>query len=93
MVNLPEWAWRELREGGYLHTYLMKEKAQERARARAVARRMDGVKQNPDSDLRLVASVPARDFFRLSKAVPEFFEDDWNLRYLRRKGAEFPIFI
>lgn len=75
---------RALREGGFYHEYLRREKALSEQRLREVARRKAGVRPNPKSELRLLAQVPAREFIRWKKVDKHFWMDDNNLRSLRR---------
>lgn len=93
LVNWDEWLWRELREGGRLHAYLAREKATSSRRLRAVARRMIGFKQNNQSEHRLIAAIPAREFHRWKKEDPHFWEDDANLRSFRRDNPDAQIFL
>lgn len=85
--------WRELREGGYLHEYLRREKAMSNHRLRAVARRMNGWRQNTRSDFRLVAAVPAREYHRWKKEDADFWLDDNNLRSFRRDNPDAQVFL
>jgi hypothetical protein len=91
--NLPNWLWRELREGGRLYRYLEMERARRAWRVEQVRRRMAGFQQNSKSEMRLVATVPARDYVRQEKERPGFFEDDWNLRFLKRKGLLETVYL
>lgn len=98
MESLPSVFWRELREGGAWHAALQRERANTRNRWRAVARRVRDFQQNPKSDLRVLAHVPARDFFRWLRTDPDFFKDNANLRSLRREterrdGDRLPIYV
>jgi len=93
MISRPEWFWRELKEGGVLHQYLARERAQTERRYRKVARQMDGWKQNNRSDWRLLAAVPARDFHRWRGEDPHFWEDDKNLKSLRRDNPDAAVFV
>jgi hypothetical protein len=93
LVNWDEWLWRELREGGRLHAYLAREKATSARRLRAVARRMNGFRQNAKSEHRLIAAIPAREFHRWKKEDPHFWEDDANLRSFRRDNPDAQIFL
>lgn len=88
LVNWDEWLWQELREGGRLHEYLRREKATSGQRMRSVARRMHGFRQNPKSDLRLLAAVPAREYHRWKKEDKHFWEDDSNLKSWRRSNPD-----
>lgn len=85
--------WRELREGGRLHEYIRREKALSTRRMRAVARQMHGRRQNAKSDLRLLAAIPAREFHRWRAVDKHFWEDDSNLRSLRRDNPDACIYL
>jgi hypothetical protein len=88
MERWDEWMWRELREGGRFQRYLDLEKRRSDARLRAVRRKMDGWQQNNRSDFRLVAAVPAREYFRWKGVDPHFWEDDGNLKSWRRDNPD-----
>lgn len=96
-MRFEEWYWRELREGGYLWNYLRQEKLKSRDRLRAVAtqhnRGREGFKQNNKSDFRLLAAVPAREFFRWKREDPNFWEDDANLRSFRRDNPDACVYV
>lgn len=83
-----QWAERELRSGGLLHEYLRREKARTVDRQRAVSRSMVGRRPNARSDFELVARVPAREFFRWKREDPHFWDDDANLRSLKRDNPD-----
>jgi hypothetical protein len=85
--------WKEMREGGYLHQYIARERATGRQRIRSVAREMHGFKQNSKSDMRLLASVPAREYFRWKEEDPHFWDDNSNLKSLRRDNPEMAIYV
>lgn len=91
--QFQDWYWKELREGGILHEYLRRERAQGVRRQRAVARRMQGVKRNFKSDLNLKAAVPAREFFRWKAEDKDFWRDDKNLKSLKRDNPDMQIFV
>ena len=93
LVNWDEWLWRELREGGYLHAYIAREKATSARRLRSVAKQMNGFRQNNQSEHRLLAAIPAREFHRWKKEDPHFWEDDANLRSFRRDNPDAQIFL
>jgi hypothetical protein len=93
LVNWEEWIWRELRDGGRLHAYLQREKATSNQRLRKVARQMHGARQNNQSDWRLVAAVPAREYQRWKKEDPHFWEDDSNLRSFRRSNPDACVYL
>ena len=81
---LREFFEQELREGRLLDTYLRAEKARTEQRLRAAARVNQFRKPNPKSEFQLLASVPARDYFRWKAVDPHFWLDNANLRSLRR---------
>jgi len=86
--------WRdELRTGGELNEYMRREKAQTAARYRAVARKNAGFKQNNKSDIRKVADVPLRDYFRWLREDPDFFADNKNLRSLKRDNPDVCVYV
>lgn len=93
LIGLRDILWRELREGGMFHRYLEREKAGRTARARAVAKAFSGCRPNPKNDMPLSFAVPMRDAIRLLQMDPHFFDDDWNLRYLKRQEPDLPIFV
>lgn len=80
---------RELREGGKLKLMLERERWRTEERIRRVARGWEGRRPNPKSDMRLVATIPARDYMRWRKTDPYFFLDDGNLRSLRRDNDSY----
>ncbi len=86
--NRPDWVWQELREGGRLRRYLDVERHTTGNRWRAVARARQGFQQNNKSELRVRASVPAIDYFRFKKKDKHFWDDDANLRSLKRDNPE-----
>lgn len=92
-IRWDEWMDKALREGGFLERYMARERHTGQRRQRAVARKMQGFKQNMKSDFELKAAVPAREFFRWKQEDPDFWLDDKNLKSLKRDGAEFPIFV
>jgi hypothetical protein len=87
------WLAREMKDGGFLQRYLEREKAQTTARIRAVAKRTEGFKQSSKTDFRVLAQVPAREYFRWRKVDPDFWKDDGNLRSLRRDNADMRIYV
>lgn len=88
MVGLPEYFWRELREGGVLHEYLRRERALTHERYRKVRAQFRDYRPNAKSDWKLLAAVPTRDFHRWQKTDPDFWRDDANLRALRRDNPD-----
>lgn len=87
------WYHKELKDGGGLAEYLRKEKALTPARYRQLARRMHGFQQNNKSDVRRVADIPLRDYFRWMKEDPDFFADDKNLKSLRRDNKDVCVYL
>ena len=90
---LRDWWWRETREGGFLREYVRREKGCMPRELRKVARVMASFTQNPKSDFRLVASVPARLYQRLKAEDPDFFADNQNLKNLRRDNPDAVVKI
>lgn len=88
-----QWWAREVKSGGELHEYCRREKARTSERYRAVARATDGYKQNNKSEFRRVADVPARDYFRWLKEDPNFWDDDKNLKSLKRDTPDARIYL
>ena len=93
VINWPEFMWREMREGGYLQRYLEREKHTATRRVRQAARHMHGFKQNNKSDFRLLSCVPMREWLRWRKVDPNFWDDDKNLKSLKRDNPDLPIFV
>jgi hypothetical protein len=90
---LRDWYWRELKEGGFLDRYLKAEKARTPAMIRQVARLMAGFQQNNKSDFRRICTIPARLYHRWKAEDEHFFEDDGNLRSLKRDNPDLPIYV
>lgn len=88
-----DWWHRELKDGGYLHEYMRREKALTPQRYRDVARRQHGIKHNNKSDIRRRADIPLRDFFRWQREDPHFFEDDKNLKSLKRDNPDVCVYV
>jgi hypothetical protein len=88
VVRWDEWMWSELREGGYLHEYLRREKALSVRRQRAVSRKASRVKPKGDSEWECKAMVPAREFFRWREQDEHFWDDDSNLKSLKRDNPD-----
>lgn len=93
MLRMDEWFWRELREGGYLHGYIAREKARADRDLRKVAIAMDGFKQNNKSDWRLLAAVPARNYHRWQQEDRHFWDDNANLRSYRRDNPDARVYL
>lgn len=92
-IPFAEWYWRELREGGALDWYLRTEIGESRRRMRAVAQQQHGFEQNRKSDFRLLAAVPAREFFRWKNVDPDFWADDKNLRSFKRDNPDACVYV
>ena len=59
-ILLRDWWHKECKDGGFIKEYIRREKGRMPQMLRNVARLMANFKQNPKSDFRLIASVPAR---------------------------------
>lgn len=92
-LTLRDWYWREIKEGGFLERYLRAEKAKTPAMIRTVARMMSGFEQNNRSDLRRLAAIPARTYHRWKEEDEHFFDDDDNLRSLKRDNPDMAIYV
>lgn len=92
-LHLRDWWWREIKEGGFLHRYLHAEKARTPGMIRTAARLMDGFTQNPRSDFRRLATIPARLYHRWKAEDEAFFDDDDNLRSLKRDNPDLPVYV
>lgn len=96
LLNSPlmfeEWYWKGLREGGWAHEYLRREKALSAKRHRNVARQLHGKPQlNFKSDFKLKAAIPAREYFRWKAQDEHFWEDEGNLKRYRRDNPDAVI--
>lgn len=83
-------AWKD---EGLFRRYCRMEKATTEQRIRQVGRQMQNWQQNNKSDLRLRASIPGREFFRLKAMDKYFFSDDANLRSLKRDNPNMHIVV
>lgn len=92
-ADFQAWWHRELKSGGSLSEYLRIEKARTTERYRRVARKEQDFQQNNQSEYRKVASVPARDYFRWLREDPHFFDDDSNLRSLKRDNPDARVYL
>lgn len=92
-MKIRDSLYRELREGTLIKKYLAMEKQTTVKRIRATGRAMEGFKQNNKSEFRLLSCVPAREFFRWKKVDPHFWDDDKNLKSLKRDNPEMQIFV
>jgi len=90
---VSEWFWRELKDGGMLDLYFRREKAMMPQVMRMAGRLMHGFKQNPKSDFERKASIPAKLYHRWKNEDEHFFDDDNNLRSLKRDNPDLPIFV
>ena len=92
-IKAQEWLDREFREGGFLRKYLDNEVGRMPHLLRQLARRRHGFRQNNRSDLRLLASIPARLYHRLKAMDPHFFDDNQNLKSLRRDNPDACVYL
>ena len=90
---LREWFWRELKDGGFLQRYFSREKARTPNAIRHVARLMHGFQQNNKSDFQRKATIPAKLYHRWKDVDPHFFDDDNNLRSLKRDNPDLPVYV
>jgi hypothetical protein len=90
---LEDWYYKELKDGNFLSEYLTSEKHRMPHLIRKVARMMHGFEQNPNSDFRRRCTLPARLVHRWKAEDKDFFEDDSNLRSLKRDNPDLAIFI
>jgi len=90
---LREWFWREMKEGGQLDRYFKREKATLPQAIRTVARLMHGFQQNNKSDFQRKATLPAKLYHRWKDEDKDFFDDDNNLRSLKRDNPDLPIYV
>ena len=86
--SFKDWWFKEIREGGFLHTYVGREKNTMTDRFRAIAAKMGDWKQPAKTDFQLRAALPARLYHRLKQEDPHFFEDDRNLKNLKRDNPD-----
>lgn len=90
---LRDWFWREMKEGGWLHAYLQREKAATPRAVRQIARLMHGFRQNPKSDFVRKAAIPAKLYHRWKDEDEHFFDDDNNLRSLKRDNPDVCVYV
>lgn len=86
--TLRDWWFREIREGGFLHEYVLREKAEMTNRFRAIGRKLADWRQPTKTDFQLRAAIPARLYHRLKQEDPHFFEDNQNLKNLKRDNPD-----
>lgn len=91
LSDMKAWAEQELKSGGYLAEYFAKEKATGGERNRAVRQQFAGRQRHFKGDAELKAIVPAREFFRWRQQDKHFWEDDSNLRSLKRDNPDMLI--
>lgn len=92
-VNMADWYWKEIKEGGFLTEYLHSEKRRMPHMIRKVARIMAGFQQNNKSDFQRVAAIPGRLYHRWKGEDEHFFEDNENLRSLKRDNPDLPVYL
>lgn len=86
-----DWIKDAWRDEGLFRRYLRMEKHTTEQRVRQVGRQMEGWQQNNKSELRLRAAVPMREFMRWKAKDKHFWEDDSNLRSLKRDNPNMHI--
>jgi len=91
LVGWHDFATRHLREGGMIQRALDWERRTSAARFRSVAIARRDHQHNPKSDMRLVASIPAPEFFRARQVDPHFWEDRQNLKNYKRDNPDAVI--
>lgn len=87
-IGWKEWATREMRTGGLIEQTLDWEKRTSAARFRSVAKARRDYQHNPKSDTRLVASIPAPEFFRARQLDKDFWADRQNLKNYQRDNPD-----
>lgn len=87
------WWRRELKTGGELNEYMRVEKARTPERYRGVAKKNVQFKQNNKSDIRKLADIPVRDYFRWLREDPDFWKDNKNLRSLKRDNPDACVYL
>ena len=93
LMGYREWVWKEFREGGYLAKTLEREKRTSAHRMRQAARIRDGFRQNNKAEHRLVATIPAREYFRARAVDKDFWACNRNLKNYKRDNPDAPIFV
>lgn len=88
-----EFMYNELKEGKFLHRYACKQRHDAEKRWRNVKRQVHGRQQNNKSEFRAVAHVPFVDFIRWKQVDPHFWEDDSNLKSLKRDIPDAAIYV
>jgi hypothetical protein len=92
-ADFRDWMAKATAPGGELHEYVRIEKARTTERYRAVAKKMEGFQQNNKSELRRVAEIPLRDYFRWTAEDPDFFADNKNLKSLKRDNPDVKVYL
>lgn len=88
LIGWKDWSTREMRPGGLIAELLDWERRTSAARFRAVARARRHYQPNPKSDTRLVASIPAPEFFRARQVDRHFWADNQNLKNYKRDNPD-----
>lgn len=88
LIGYKDWATRELRSGGMFERFLDWERRTSSARFRSVAKARDNHQHNPKAENRLVASIPAPEYFRARQVDPHFWSDNQNLKNYKRDNPE-----
>lgn len=92
-MSLAEWVMVARKPGGFLDRYFEREKHLSPQRQRAVARLFHDEQPNLKSDLRVVGRVPMLEYLRWKAVDPHFFEDNGNLRSLKRDNPDMASLI
>lgn len=88
LIGYKDWATRELRSGGMFERFLDYERRTSAARFRSVAKARAQHQHNPKAETRLVASIPAPEYFRARQVDPHFWNDNQNLKNYKRDNPD-----
>jgi hypothetical protein len=84
---------KEFKDGGHFSEYVRMEKATAAQRYRGLAKKMHGFEQNNKSEFRRLADIPARDYYRWLREDPDFWNDNKNLKSLRRDNPDVCVYL
>lgn len=93
MPSIREWVHKELKPGGYLDRYYEFKKRQTAAALRAVAIRTRHFKQNNKVDARVLAHVPLATYMMMRRMDPHFWQDDKNIKSIKRDEPDFKSYV
>ena len=93
MPSIREWVHMEIKPGGYLDRYYEFKKRQTAAALRAVAIRTRTFKQNNDVDARVIAHVPLTTYMMMRRMDPYFWQDNKNIKSLKRDEPDFKSYV